>query len=470
NAKFWKPIAQFDLIDSIQGPDPVGINGASFNRGKDTGLQHSYIDTTVRNGVKYYYALVSYDMGDPEFGTKGLVPSECTKIITEDFSGNIKFLDYNCAVIVPNAPAAGYTPPELIGDVSQVTEGVGTGRLDVIVLNESEVVNGATYKVEFSSEGDIPDYNTTSYNFIKTVDGSTDTLIDNGTDFGHDSFSQPFDGLVFSVINDTSVAVNLNETGWLVGNSNFITEVRPDKSSPAKNVAWPSNYELRFKDDIVYTTPFFSMDVNFIVINTTSGDTVDVEIYDNQVSPLPGHGEFSFGDEIVIIEDLSTNFKLTWNILWVHPTGPNIAPIPPASGDIFQIKTSKQFMQGDYFTFTTQSASINDETVKDELDKISVVPNPYIATASWERRNLNQTGRGERKINFINLPAECTIKIYTVSGDLVKELVKDYSPTNGAMSWNLVSEDGMDVASGLYIYHVEAPNVGEYINKFALIK
>jgi hypothetical protein len=49
-------------------------------------------------------------------------------------------------------------------------------------------------------------------------------------------------------------------------------------------------------------------------------------------------------------------------------------------------------------------------------------------------------------------------------------LVKEYSPTNGAMSWNLVSEDGMDVASGLYIYHVEAPNVGEYINKFALIK
>jgi len=98
------------------------------------------------------------------------------------------------------------------------------------------------------------------------------------------------------------------------------------------------------------------------------------------------------------------------------------------------------------------------------------VPNPYIAAARWERRNLNQTGRGERKINFINLPAECVIKINTVSGDLVKELVKEYSPTNGSLEWNLVSEDGMDVASGLYIYHVEAPNVGEYINKFALIK
>ncbi len=465
NAKYWKPIAQFDLVDGIFGPDPVGINGASFNRGNETGLQHSYIDTTVKNGVRYYYALVAYDMGDPEFGTKGLVPSETTKIITEDFSGNITFIDYNCAVVVPNAPAAGYQPPEIDGDISQVTEGVGTGRLDVVVLNESEVVNGASYKVEFSSDGDLPDYKTTSYNLLRTHGGSTDTLITNSTAFGKNSFTQPFDGLVFSVLNDTSIAVNVNKTGWLVGTSNLTMAVYPDETSSAVSTPWPADYEIKFYDENIYTTPNFNIAANFLVFNTTTGDTSDAEIWDNDAS-----GDLSYGDEIVIIEYVGAAFKLTWRIDYHAPGIPNVQPKEPVAGDIFQIKTTKQFIQDDYFTFTTKSASIDGSVAEDELNKISVVPNPYITAASWERRNLNQTGRGERKINFINLPAECTIKIYTVAGDLVKELVKDYSPTDGSLSWNLVSEDGMDVASGLYIYHVEAPNVGEYINKFALIK
>ncbi len=465
NAKYSKPIAQFDLIDGIEGPDPIGINGASFNRGSETGLQHSFIDTDVKNGVRYYYALVSYDMGDPEFGTKGLVPSECTKIITEDFSGNIKFLDYNCAVIVPNAPSAGYQPPELDGDVSEVTEGIGSGRLDVVVLNESEVVNGASYKVEFSSEGDLPDYNTTSYNLVRTHSGSTDTLISNNTEFGEDSFTQPFDGLVFSVLNDTSIAVNVNETGWLVGSSNLTMAVYPDETSPAVSTPWPADYEIKFYDEVKFVTPNFGIDANFLVFNTTTGDTSDAEVWDND-----GSGDLSYGDEIVIIEYIGSAFKLTWRIDYHFVGQPNVQPKEPVAGDVFQIKTTKQFMHDDYFTFTTQSASVDNGIAENSLDDISVVPNPYVTAASWERRNLNQTGRGERKINFINLPAECTIKIYTIAGDLIKELVKEYSPTSGAMSWNLVSEDGMDVASGLYIYHVEAPNVGEYINKFALIK
>ncbi len=465
NAKYWKPIAQFDLIDGIVGPDPVGINGASFYRGSDSGLQHSFIDTTVKNGVRYYYALVSYDMGDPDFGTIGLVPSECTKIITEDFSGNIKFLDYNCAVIIPNAPAAGYQPPELSGDITHVTEGVGTGRLNVTVLNEAEIINDASYTVTFNSEGNLPNYVTTSYSLVKNYNGTTDTIFANNSDFGSEAFTQPFDGLVFSVLNDTAITINVNETGWLVGESNLTMAVYPDETSPAVSTPWPADYEIKFYDETVYITPNFKIDANFLVINTTTGDTSDAEIWDNDAS-----GNLSYGDEIVIIEYVDGAFKLTWRIDYHAPGIPNVQPAEPVAGDVFQIKTKKEFAQGDYFTFTTKGAAIDNGIVKDDLNKISVVPNPYITAASWERRNLNQTGRGERKINFINLPAECTIKIYTVSGDLVKTLVKDYSPTNGALSWNLVSEDGMDVASGLYIYHVEAPNVGEYVNKFALIK
>ncbi len=37
NPRYWKPIAQFDLADTVSGPDPVGINGARFWRGSNTG-------------------------------------------------------------------------------------------------------------------------------------------------------------------------------------------------------------------------------------------------------------------------------------------------------------------------------------------------------------------------------------------------------------------------------------------------
>jgi hypothetical protein len=59
-----------------------------------------------------------------------------------------------------------------------------------------------------------------------------------------------------------------------------------------------------------------------------------------------------------------------------------------------------------------------------------------------------------------------------VAGSLVKTLYKDSSNLNngGAISWDLVSDDGMDVAYGLYIFHVDAPGIGEYIGKFAVIK
>src|SRR4030042_3779335 len=63
NPTFYKPMAQFDLVDGIMGLDSVGINGAHFNLGSDTGLRHSYVDSTVRHGQTYYYAVTAYDIG-----------------------------------------------------------------------------------------------------------------------------------------------------------------------------------------------------------------------------------------------------------------------------------------------------------------------------------------------------------------------------------------------------------------------
>ena len=98
-----------------------------------------------------------------------------------------------------------------------------------------------------------------------------------------------------------------------------------------------------------------------------------------------------------------------------------------------------------------------------------MVPNPYLEAASFEPSRFNVSGRGERRLEFRGLPAGCTIRIYTVRGDLVQTLRHDGSDA-GFVAWNLRTKDNLEVAPGLFIYQVEAPGIGTSIGKFAIIK
>ena len=71
------------------------------------------------------------------------------------------------------------------------------------------------------------------------------------------------------------------------------------------------------------------------------------------------------------------------------------------------------------------------------------------------------------------------IRIYTVRGELVRTLHQDGSVSAGGditgsnqgfVAWDLRTKDNLDVAPGLYIYHVDAPGVGTHVGKFAVIK
>ena len=41
---------------------------------------------------------------------------------------------------------------------------------------------------------------------------------------------------------------------------------------------------------------------------------------------------------------------------------------------------------------------------------------------------------------------------------------------DGQKEWNMLSKDGQEIAYGVYVYHVQAPGVGEKVGKFAVIK
>jgi hypothetical protein len=153
----------------------------------------------------------------------------------------------------------------------------------------------------------------------------------------------------------------------------------------------------------------------------------------------------------------------------------SISPVdtanPKFDGDVYQLSTTKPFNGKDIYTFTTQGAKFSAATAAAALDKIKVVPNPYVAVNDIEPTDrLPGTTRGSRRIYFEHLPPHCTIRIYTVSGELVKELYHNSSIDNGREYWDLLNRDNFSVAYGIYIAHIDAPGVGEKIVKFGIIK
>ena len=79
------------------------------------------------------------------------------------------------------------------------------------------------------------------------------------------------------------------------------------------------------------------------------------------------------------------------------------------------------------------------------------------------------SGRGERRLEFRAIPAGAVVRIYTLGGDLVQTLRHDESVV-GMVPWDLRSKDNLEVAPGLYFYHVDAGPAGTFVGKFAIIK
>ena len=53
---------------------------------------------------------------------------------------------------------------------------------------------------------------------------------------------------------------------------------------------------------------------------------------------------------------------------------------------------------------------------------------------------------------------------------LVDVLEHDAPIDDGSESWDMLTKDGLEIAYGVYLYHVEAPGIGEKVGKFAVIK
>jgi hypothetical protein len=124
----------------------------------------------------------------------------------------------------------------------------------------------------------------------------------------------------------------------------------------------------------------------------------------------------------------------------------------------------------------------NDSVAKTALDIIRIVPNPYLAYSAYE------TSANDAEVKVTNLPNNCTIKIYTLDGVLVRTLTralsidpitqKQYEITNGyalntaetaldnSVSWDLKNQASIPVSSGIYLFDINVPGVGHKVLKW----
>lgn len=282
-----------------------------------------------------------------------------------------------------------------------------------------------------------------------------------------------FDGVQLAFTNDWTIAAVDTLSGFNSGNRSYsfsFTGVDVP-GIDLYSTRYPADYDIVFYDGVADTSDDFygstKIPVNFRIWNRTDQRYSrfvfdDSPSSDNKLSPFDQLYIFDYRPDDSLFYSWNMNFT-------TRPNTPD-SVYTFVAGDTLKIRTSKPFRKGDRFTFSTQKPVIQTALTSKDLDMIRVVPNPYVVASIREAPNPPGTfGRGERKIEFQNVPRDAKISIFTVRGELVKVLRADGSMSNGTVKWDLKSSENLDVAYGVYFYAVES-TVGTKTGKIAIIK
>lgn len=516
-------LGQWDLNDGIQTltdgikvletivdevGDTVVVSADTFDLGTDTGLRFSYVDRGVSgaplvNGFRYYYSIESYD-----FNSAALPVSEVS------LSNGIAFPPEFSAI--PRSDASSYI--EAAGGVLHVdAEGsvLSDATPDTIALADylAEPTGGTdaleTYSVSTLVDAEVEDTHHTMVIDDVVPDGSGAATVTfhmedasgRGLYIGGDAlslFTMNYDSTASSVMatvfNPSDTTVPLYELSM-----EFLT-YSGFHQSPDTNAFLAVDSEgadvkgelgnLQIPSGQFDPVGFRGTDI-VITWQDAGTDTLTLSVYDtgNEVMvPLVGeegvrasNWEFdSFGGQPGGAYLIGTP-----SVFRMYVAGSVISVITPSrfpeAGDVWTLK------QRSYSSAWTDSTSGVDYVVAEgrpmvagtryqvdltgggqeageiDLEKIRVVPNPYLGTARFE------FGPNNRQMQFTNLPPECTIRIYTISGNLVRVL--DHTPDEGGTEdYDLRTRFDLELASGNYYYHVTTPDGRTHLGRFAVIQ
>jgi len=518
----YKPIKIFDKIDGIKGTDPA------FNQslGDDSGLQHSFYDYNLINGIEYWYCVAAYDEGNQN-------PDSLEQSYQSSLGRSV--METHTVSVIPGVLPQNYTPPDYspvpgvdgslppIGGVCQAIVKVDivqpekiTGDDYVITYTDSalEIVGNDTnyvdgfnlyrisketgdstevlYRSAFSNDiGDnlpiVDGFRLTMINSLSGIEfiGWTNVSGDTSTFDWRTKQNPKYEGRpdvvaeTIYTVDDFRITIDTTETGGLWAKwYDFFTGTDLD-----------TTHHLPLKVEVI-TDPENPIDISENTWLIEFATAAPWEAYrKNYYSPLgwdliPGGKAFTNASpgfyekypDILNVEkidiDNATNdttysglylFTNNFPDAYVNAEGDSVfkTAIPPTHGDQFTIKTYKPFRKEIRYEFNT--SKINYSSTKDiDLNKIRVVPDPYIVSNSWESSQFG------KKLMFNHLPNECTISIYTVAGDHIITL--EHNDNNGYQFWDMRTYNDQYVAYGLYVFVVTIPNGQKKVGKFLIIK
>ena len=517
----YKPIFQCDLKDKITGFTNFGLlNGMGYFLGDDTGITHYYVDENVQNGMTYYYGVVAYDYGiSEEIAPPGIAPSENNMVIELDEAEEIRSMSKNVAVVTPRSTAPGYMPHSLEVLTSSIKAASGSAMPEIYAKNSLKENHIYTLKFDADTLGSLRNvphtvyyltkgytvYDVTDSNRVVAHEDENASILDNIVydrinpqeepspvkkwflKIGSPMKSDAFDGIVLTLQANHITApltggFDTINSGWVRGSAGIeiIPTIDVVKYSP-----W--DYELIFTSDpeaytgkakanraIRDTSGSVPMEKqlaqaswSFFMLNktfpTTDGeyDTVDVVGVDENEN-----GIFDWTEDRVLFGVIDNNNRWKKTLFDIRFSE------QPQPEDVYYITFNRPLFVCDSLTFKVlPEGSLDQAAIESEMENIKVVPNPYIATNDLEPVVSNWFLNQRRRIMFTHVPAQCTITIFTVSGVFVDDIEVMNDQDSGIAYWDVETSEGLEVAAGMYLYHVKSTLTGaEKIGKFAIIK
>ncbi len=450
----YVPLVQFDLDNDISGVD--ARNPFTY-LGDNTGLRHTYVDESVKNGITYSYTIVAYDKGD-------------SIIYSLESARGTTIADRNFITVTPEPDFSGKVPARL--DSLYHLQGNGKGETSVRVIDE-DILTEDDYELRFNGSPAV------SFDIFNATDNQ---LLAGNLPLNFDD-NPVIDGFQVSVASEQKLGgvkavtdgygrnvqgqANIDSSGsWFVGINPYNT------SDP---VTRTYDYEVRFVEDGDWGyswgpsgTSTATFETNIEVWNVTPGigQKICFEIQDNN-----NNGQWDEGENIFIVnapypnpqagDPLQAEFPADFPyILLISNASTDSLKVPPQPGDVIKIKSYRSLQADDVFSFSFIMNSFDPDLV--DLSEVRVVPNPYIVGAQWEElQNVHQ-------IRFMFLPPVCEISVYTINGE--KVWTKDHTDYSGDAVWNLTNQNNQALAYGVYVYVIKTPQGDKHLGKFSIIR
>jgi hypothetical protein len=478
-------------------PDTARLLPVFDTLGTDRGLIYSLRDDNVINGSGWYYGVAAYDY-QPNVYFTHKCPTTLTSNPTE-----------NATYGVAKKPMAGFKDPTINYLVTGSTAGMSSAiNYDHKLTLIPKFVNDDTFRLIWKATtkhniGGMDGVNYPEYHAeLHDMQATGDTLLhainyrpdysiigsDNKATFNGTLDDEiPFGGVVFNAdykFDWTQAKVDtVSVTGNYPEDSIFAQAYGPlNINFTASTNAWMwrgSDFEIRWRDSTgqVGTNPFGSI-LCATVWDITNNVEVPLEAGLTKINMAKTSWCFNptATAGLAYLDSLSdacfgmfiSGVVLYFNRCNGGPLKTMVWDQRPDSGDVWTVKCSGPGnpAEGGMVTFITNKISQQVGLSASLLDKVKVLPNPYLVRANWN------TSKNYHSLYFVNLPAKCTIRIYNLAGDLVRVLNHESSliDNNGTEKWDLLTSYDIRPASGVYLYQIDAPGIGLKFGKFAVIK